>query len=506
VVQKPVHNSSIFPNRHFHKSVKQGTVKLSKQSQRSQTRVTNAPEVMQNFTATISLISSSTKPRGCSHGRYLPRTPADGWLITAIIQLCLIVAIATLFPAGPARAQGAAIEDVLIEQNSDLLDMEMQIKAGEWALPEAWLNAYIDRVQRNTHRYDSELVKPMTLLGDIELGRGNYDGALEQYGHAVHIERVSSGLVSPGQVEIVHREADAYRAMGDLKNANEREEYAYHVLKQAYATYDHNQLPGVYRLAQWYSSTNNLYAARALYQRSIDILTANGRGGTPEAIPALEGLATTYKQERFPPYYLSSTATTGPGFTGTSQFEAPITIGDYPRGEQALQQIVQIHRDNGDQPVKVAEAVLDLADWYLLFDRPRRATPLYDFAYDLLTEVEAVDAADYFAQPRLLHFPAPSDPRPPELGTSEEPQLGYVELSYDITTTGYVRSLKTVDSQPQGMMDFRVRKSIRAARFRPAIVDGAPIKAEDQSFRHEFTYYPTSGRDGQASADAASVQ
>jgi TonB family protein len=437
---------------------------------------------------------------------------------TRIHPLKITIAVVSLLLTwnGPVHAQnglvstdvasGDSIESVLQESNDDLTQMELQIKAGEFDLPQAWLNAHVDRVQRNSHRFDPQLVKPLTLLGDIEARRGNYDQALDLYGQAVHVQRVSSGLVSPGQVEIVHREADVYRSLGDMKNANEREEYAYHVLKAAYEAYDQNLLPGVFRLAQWYTSTNNIYAARALYQRSFDILTANGRGGSPEAIPALEGLAATYRQERFPPFFVVSTASSAPGASAGRAFDAPITIGDYPRGEQALQQIVQIRRDHGNDPLQVSEAVLDLADWYLLFDRPKRAMPLYDFAYDLLNGTENVDADSFFAQPRLLHFPAPSDPKAPELGTDGEPQIGHVELSFDVTPNGFVRDLKTIASQPEGMMDFRVRKSVRASRFRPAIVDGVAVKTDDQTFRHEFTYYPAPTPAEPISADAAAVQ
>ena len=432
-----------------------------------------------------------------------PRHPSLGTLI-ALTSLLLAGAGVTRAQTGPEV--GDSIESVLQETSNDLVEMETQIQAGEYDLPHAWLDAHVNRLQRNSHRFDPQLVKPLTLLGDIEARRGNYDQALDLYGQAVHVQRVSRGLVSPGQVEIVHREADVYRSLGDIKNANEREEYAYHVLKAAYEAYDQNLLPGVYRLAQWYSSTNNIYAARALYQRSVDILTANGRGGSPEAIPALEGLARTYRQERFPPHFVLTSTSSAPGASAGRAFEAPINIGDYPRGEQALQQIVQIRRDNGNDAIQVSEAVLDLADWYLLFDRPKRAMPLYDFAYDLLSGSESVDAEAFFAQPRMLHFPAPSDPKPPALGTDAEPLVGHVELSFDITANGFVRDLKTVDSQPEGMMDFRVRKSIRASRFRPAIVDGVPVKTEEQSFRHEFTYYPNPGPAEPISADAAAVQ
>ena len=41
---------------------------------------------------------------------------------------------------------GDSIESVLQETTSDLMEMENQIQAGEYTLPEAWLNAYVDRI------------------------------------------------------------------------------------------------------------------------------------------------------------------------------------------------------------------------------------------------------------------------------------------------------------------------------------------------------------------------
>jgi tetratricopeptide (TPR) repeat protein len=398
----------------------------------------------------------------------------------------------TLTEAAPA-AGGESIEDMVAASDNDLLEMELQIGAGEYDLPKAWLTARVEKIENGSHRFDPRLVRPLTLLGDIASREGRYDAALEHYGNAVHVQRVNGGLVSAGQVEIVHREADVYRSMGDLRAANEREEYAYYVLRRAYKPYDEDLLPGIYRLAEWYAQTNNVFSSRALYQHSVDILTANGRGNSPEAIPALEGIAESYKLERFPPYYVTSTsASYGAGPIASTAFDVPISVGSFPQGERALQRIVQIHRENGNDPQQVAESVLKLADWYLLFEKPRRSDPLYEYVYDLLEAMEDVDAADYFAQPVMLHFPAPADPSPPPLGTSVEPRSGFVEVSYEVTSGGFVRSLKTVASEPKGMMDFRVRKSVRASRHRPSLLDGVPVQSSTQTFRHTFSYYPTS--------------
>jgi TonB family protein len=425
------------------------------------------------------------------------------------VRICAVaISCALSFGGGLLQAQENSIEEVLAETDDELLDMEQMIEAGEYALPQAWLSARVKKIQRSSHRYDPQLVRPLTLLGDIAAAQGDNTAALDYFGEALHIQRVSNGLVSAGQVEIVHREADVYRTLGNLKLANQREEYAYHVLRRAHDSYDKELLPGLYRLAHWYTATNNLFAAQDLYQQCLNILNANGQGASLEALPAMEGLVNVYRQARFPPVMSASESsiTYSTGTSLQSQYDPSIRIGGLSEGEFLLQQIVQIRRDNGNDPVVVAEAVLDLADWYLMFDKYRRAQPLYDYAYDLLDATDGQDAASYFAKPKLLHFPAPVDPQPPSLTANREPQLGYVEVSFDVTSDGFIRSLETVDSNPSGMMDFRVRKSIRAARFRPALTDGAPVASENQTFRHEFTYYPAPGPETQETAATEAVQ
>jgi hypothetical protein len=144
--------------------------------------------------------------------------------------------------------------------------------------------------------------------------------------------------------------------------------------------------------------------------------------------------------------------------------------------------------------------VLDLADWYTLFDKANRAEPLYAHAWELMTEVEGFDVVSYFAEPELLYFPAPGNPPAPPVEKRGDRGTGYVEVAFDVTDDGYVRGLHTVGSQPDGLMDFRVRKSLRLARYRPMLVDGVPVVKEAHTYRHEFPYYPEPEGDPQTAA------
>ena len=399
-------------------------------------------------------------------------------------------------PTGEVQTQAPSTEEqsiaeVLGEQDSDLLQIQAQIEAGEYDIPKAWLNLKIAQIEDSSHRFDPALVQPITLLGDIQAREGEYTDALESYGRAVHLQRVNDGLVSPEQVEIVYREADVYRTLGNLQAANEREEYAYHVLRRAFDSYDEALLPGIYHLARWYMSTHNLYSARALYQHALLIFSANGKDASLEAIEPLSGLPDTYRLERFPPFYISSTEdNVYVGMQGRS-FEQgqSVVINNFPAGESALQTIIQIRRDNDAPPLEVAQSIVDLGDWYLMFDKSRRAFPLYEHVYQMLENLEAGSGGAFFAEPKLLYFPSPGDPRSSP-ATATQASRGRVALSFDLSDEGEIRNLRTLLSEPEGMMDYRVRKSMRIARYRPALVGGVPQTATDMTFEYDFTYYP----------------
>jgi hypothetical protein len=174
----------------------------------------------------------------------------------------------------------------------------------------------------------------------------------------------------------------------------------------------------------------------------------------------------------------------------SSAYEESISINNFPAGERALQQIIRIYRNTDSiNPVVVSEAILELADWYLLFDKTKRAYPLYEYVYDALEELEPGLAGTYFGEPKLLYFPVPQDPRPPDLQERGDARTGYVELAYEISDSGYPRSLKTVASEPPGLMDFRVRKSLRLSRYRPMIVEGQALATQDFTYRYEFDYF-----------------
>ncbi len=396
-------------------------------------------------------------------------------------------------PPGDPSSAGVIAADL----GARLTAAAHQIQTHEYADAEPALTTIISELEQQTSRYDPVLVTPLTLLGDSQSGQEKYKEALRSYEQAQHIARVSEGLHTPTQVDLIYREANTLASMGQIDKANDRQEYAYETLMRAYGSFSPSLIPGLYHLAAWYDRTSNIFAARGLYERAIQIVARDGGDRDPGLIPALRGLANTYREERFPPYEppeqrlpgapLGAAVVPGPG-------EAPaIIVNRFGPGEAALIEIIKITQANPQaKPLDLALAEIDLADWYLLFDKPERATPVYVEARQVMRENAGLtdEQINAYFEPTVLYRPIPANPPAPPPGMRTNPTEGFVEIGYTVTADGEVGDLKTLASQPDGLMDMKVRRGMRAARFRPRFDGDIPVAAPNLVYRHTFIYYP----------------
>jgi TonB family protein len=384
---------------------------------------------------------------------------------------------------------------------------EHQLEMKEYADATGLLTDIVAEQERRTSRYDPSLVVPLTLLGDALSGQAKYPEALRSYEQAQHIARVEGGLHTTEQINILYKEANTLASMGKIDKAQDKQEYAYETLARKYGPFSPELVPGLYHLAAWYDRTSNIFAARGLYERITQIIERTGGENDPALLPALRGIALSYREERFPPYQvMDERQPTMAGALDTAGLPHPgqqgMVVNRFGPGEQALVQIVKIlSADPNVDPLHLAQAELDLADWYLLFDKQSRATPIYVHARQVLQERAGFtpeQIADYFDHPTVLYRPIPRNPPTPPPALRTNPTEGYVEVSYTVTPLGEVTDLKTVASAPEGMMDFKVRRGMRVARFRPRLDGDAPVASPNQIYRHTFTYYPSAESAGAA--------
>ncbi len=406
-------------------------------------------------------------------------------------------------PDGEQPHQSIVGDSLRRDEDASLSELAEQIQAFEHDQAKRVLEARVEQIERATHRYHEDLIEPLTLLGDAHMQAEEYEKAVDLYGRAVHIDRVSNGLHTPHQANVVYKEAQALTKLGNLVEANNRYEYAYELQIRGFEPGDEALLEPTYQLADWYMTNGNILPARVLYQNAVDILEQNGRGEHPDAIRPLRAIALTYRLQRFPPIYLRRTDSGESPFSFsdaddeiTPSLDAGArTIAQFPRGERALASVIKIvDADPGSDPEQQAQAYLELADWYLLFEHKRRYEPLYAHVYEMLGEA----AQARFNEPHLLYYPRPADPRAPAEAKRGEAAQGKVTLGFRVSATGEVEDLTTLDAVPDESMVFRVRRSMRIARFRPRLENGVPVEAAGQRFEHSYTYYLDKGEVSEA--------
>ncbi|MEM7079446.1 MAG: hypothetical protein AAF513_12530 [Pseudomonadota bacterium] len=374
--------------------------------------------------------------------------------------------------------------------------IESQIYSGEEEPAARNLETLIEQIETAQNRYHPDLIVPLALLGDAKRKNDDFDEALDHYSRARHVARVHYGLFDMRQIPLVYREADTHRLLGELKEAGKSEEYAYEVIRKAHDPLNPAVIPALHRLAGFYVQSYNLLAARSLYNQAINIHEVNGSDLSTDAIPAYEGIALTHRLERFPPFYVKNpddnpfpTEAPPPGLSGNELRKQYVAFNNFPAGERALQRIVKVRQEGTEgYDAATTAAILQLADWHLLFGRTHDAGTLYSHVF---TEMQTAgeDAIGFFAEPKLVYFPRPFDPSPPRGASPEDAQTGEVTLEFIVSATGRVRGLKTRASYPPRLMDFRVRRSMRAAVFRPRLIDGVSTRADAQSYTHEFSFF-----------------
>lgn len=401
---------------------------------------------------------------------------------------------------------------------SALTDLALiQLRTEEYAASKNLWYEILQRTQQIYGRWDARNIDPLAGLGASYQGMNRHTDALEHYGEAVHLQRVNHGLHDISQVPLLDRMTEIHAEQQSWEQANQLQEYAYYIHQRTHGTDSMALLPGLYRMAAWYEHLGAVYSARSLYEQAVSLVEQQAGDDSARLIEPLRKLAATYRKERHPTDSVP-TRDSAPSFR-VSSGNRPMTdrerhlqhapLNPYGAGERALERAVELQQAHGDDAAGEVELMLELADWYLLFNRWNQAQATYLEARERwlnIPEQERDQAEE--KPPALLNAPVPLVfplPRPPRPSSGDAPlvrQEGHIELSYDVTERGQLRNLEITSSQPPDLMDIRVRRALRAARFRPSFDASEPVRANQLSYRHEFTYLAPL----ETSRDAAQAQ
>ena len=158
------------------------------------------------------------------------------------------------------------------------------------------------------------------------------------------------------------------------------------------------------------------------------------------------------------------------------------------KGRRAYRKYMQtLELDPKTTPLEYATALADLADWYMVFDKSRRARGLYEQAYQILLQRPeyAHHAAEFMRHPQPMHFIAT-----PEAGSLEDEALGVkefnLEVSMTVTSGGDARNVVFLNP-PESVAEqdlWQIKKQVQETPFRPALENGEVVTTREYLWKY----------------------
>jgi tetratricopeptide (TPR) repeat protein len=443
--------------------------------------------------------------------RRRPLAAAPGLLLLGLLVCDATSALEPAFETLPdaegqaaagTLSQAAAEGDVIAlpEGGDDASKVATPVYVPRRTPAQDYLDA-IDRLEGEYGPYATELSDLYLGLGQTYLDSGEYELARDAFHRGVMAVRVNSGPNSPEQTNHLYLIANIETMLGESAAADQVLHNIYFINSEYYGEDSLEMLPVLERIYAWYQMIwptgsdepdfDDYERMLTLTEKIVDVTEAN-YGETHAAT------ARAYRRLGDAEFQIVRHLTSEDWMvaitSGTleSRGGGSISVTDhYDSARRAYKKSIDaLQGDPATTPLELAEALVNQADWYLVFGRSRRARNLYEEAWQVLAKDEeyAELVNSFLGQPRPMHFveppPAYLEELPPEL---EEMS---VDVSMTVTSFGDVRYVE-VKNPPEVLSKQQlgvIEQEVRETPFRPAMKEGQVVTTKD--FIWQFAVAP----------------
>lgn len=399
----------------------------------------------------------------------------------------------------------------------------------------AALQQAIRELESSGDTWHPDLAESMISLAAQLQELGDHLGALPLLERTVHLNRVNQGLFGLEQVPALRMQIESHLALGQWDEADGLHQYLFYVHSRALDDSDPALIAALEEYARWnmeaFGQRLGLYPATRLvdayhlYSVALSIVDRD---------PELIEQSREHMLQRLA-YIAWLMSRTGVLMRPEAQFADVRLVDDnwvdmlterryrlsnnpFLQGEYALEQIVEMRQQRllqaGNEVdseqrnnllVAHADAMLDLADWYLMFNRRNAANAAYGRAWNAMEGEDETLRSGVFERIVLLprfeggvQPPASSvaaAPRAPDDEPSEETEpVPYVIMKFDIDQFGRAMDVNILESWPED--DTRMQRhligALRASRLRPVIREGQATRVQDLVYRFPYVTQPSS--------------
>jgi tetratricopeptide (TPR) repeat protein len=401
------------------------------------------------------------------------------------------------------------------------------------------LEQAVEALEATGDTWHPMIAESMISLARLLQADGNHTEALATLERAVHISRVNHGLFSLQQGPAIKMQVESHLALGEWEEADSLEQYHFYIHSRSLGEGNAELIPALLSYAEWHVEAfaerrgelpaTRLIDAYRLYSAVMSLIDAQPE---PERYPReryLHRLAylswlmqRTGVQSRPETLYAKTRQVDDNWADRITDGQYRLHNNPFLQGEYVLEQIIAMRQRRVEESAPGssiqremkklhAEAVLDMADWNLLFDRRQRAESVYKQAWSLLANEDEALKKDVFDRvvliPSFENFMQPE--RTTELTEGGSPAMAtafsstrpvraesrrswpWVTMRFDLTRNGRVTNVEVLEASTE--INENVRRNmvmaLRGSVIRPALRDGAPDITRGLVYR--FPYDPS---------------
>ena len=374
--------------------------------------------------------------------------------------------------------------------------------------------------------YSEDLSEALVSLAFLYQEQGNHAEAIKYYERSRSIIRVSGGLYTLEQLPIIEAMIPSFEAMGELKKADEMNESLLYIHTEEYGNDSVEIIPALAKLGEWnmkafltrsnillnvnrmnvvqfmndpnnFMGANNnltdtplfnLYQAQQNFLRAIGILIENKQYFHPQILELEQMLLKSYflsiHRENIlyePDFYLTRKKRTTGSRLNTNSIEL-MASEEYKVGNASHQRSISYISNNPERTnTMTATAMLEAADWHLLFERKVKAAQEYQKVYDFFSEYPEAQAEIrallYPDNPVILpvYLPPPNSREKLDIKPDDEVNyFGYFDVSFSINKYGKASNVRILSQEGTltRNMEIRLNQYLRNVLFRPLFRDG----------------------------------
>ncbi|NNJ66240.1 MAG: tetratricopeptide repeat protein [Xanthomonadales bacterium] len=364
----------------------------------------------------------------------------------------------------------------------------------------------IDRIEGDLGPYATELSDLYLGLGQALIKNGDFEQARDAFHRGVMVERVNSGPNSPEQTNHLFQLANIELLLGEWDEADEILQNIYFVNTNYYGDTSAEVLPVLDRIYTWYMLTRPPGSPELdyyNYERIIEITeeaarvseAVNGKGHHDTALAYRRAGDSQFQMVRHltgaammmpPEMYVATTS----GGISPLGFGAETVVKHYNSGRKAyLHFLESLATTESTTPLEYAEALADLGDWFMVFEKPRKSRSLYEQGYKILVEndVDPAVIESYMSRPQPMHF---IYHRLPDLIGESPEGFSEINLEFSLTVTSYgqVRNVELLNA-PDGLEEDalqEITKQVQLTPFRPALKQGEVVTTREFIWRYQI--------------------